>query len=318
MAASAPLRLTKPDFALIEELFHELGPVPRLCIDFDAARLRTYRKDLNKELGKLSIDSLEELVDEGESLEMDSVSHKVCLIRRFYSTPLEFSDDVKISPITPYVGSRIAFQLKNAERHELIRLYKKFIRLPSTRKMSGDIFEAYCQQLFCEHISITFVPMVRIGGSKASKKKNQPQWHTINIQLTPQPLEKKRRTALRKKTPLVIRPNTFVEYTSPKLSKKLTIKPDVYYSPASPNQVGFDSFIVHNYILYLFQFRVKPKHDIKDFFHFFSGCTGLPSRQHWRFIFVRPSDIRSTLTCPFPSTAALRKLPLYLAEVDMK
>src|SRR5882762_2107634 len=192
MVASVPLRLTKPDFALIEALFHELGPVPRLCIDFEAARLRTYRKDLNKELGKLSIDSLEELVDEGESLEMDSVSHKVCLICRFYLTPLEFSDDIKISPITPYVGSRIAFQLKNAERHKLIRLYKKFIRLPLARKMSGDIFEAYCQQLFCEHISITFILMVCIGGSKASKKKNQPQWHTINIQLTPQLLEKKR------------------------------------------------------------------------------------------------------------------------------
>jgi hypothetical protein len=317
MAASAPLRLPDPDLDLIKELFDELGPVPRLCIDYDEARLRAYRKDLKKELGGLSINKLEKLVDAEESLAMDAVSHKLCLIRRFHQTPLEFSEDVEVSPITPYVGSRIAFQLKNAERHELIRLYKKFVRLPATRTMSGDIFEAYCQQLFCKHISIKFVPMVRIGGSKASKKKKQLQWHTTNIKLTPQLLEKKRRNALRQKTSLVIHPKTFVEYTSPKLSKKLTIKSDVYYSPASPNQVGFDSFIVHNHILYLFQFTVKPKHDIKDFVDFFSRCTGLPSQQNWSFIFIRPSDIRSTMTCPFP-TATLRKLPLYSAEMKMK
>ena len=215
--ASAPLRLGNLDLDLINKLFDVLGPVPRLCIDFDEDKLEDYRKDLNKELGKLSIDSLEELVDEGESLEMDAVSHKVCLIRRFYSTKLRFSKKVKVSPITPYVGSRIAFQLKNAQRHELIRLYKKFIHLPSTRKMSGDVFEAWCHQVFCERISIKFVPMVREGGSKVAKKKNQHQWHTTNMKLTSKLLENKRRYALRKGTVLDIRPGTFVEYTSPKL-----------------------------------------------------------------------------------------------------
>ncbi|KIM71249.1 hypothetical protein PILCRDRAFT_758372 [Piloderma croceum F 1598] len=56
---------------------------------------------------------------------------------------------------------------------------------------------------------------------------------------------------------------------------------------------------------------------VKDFVNFFSKCTGLPSQQHWRFIFIKPPDIRSTLKCMFPSTDALRKLPLYSAEVDM-
>jgi hypothetical protein len=32
--ASAPLRLNNPDFRLINDVFDELGPIPRLCIDF--------------------------------------------------------------------------------------------------------------------------------------------------------------------------------------------------------------------------------------------------------------------------------------------
>ena len=79
---------------------------------------------------------------------------------------------------------------------------------------------------------------------------------------------------------LDIHPGTFVEYTSTKLHKRFKIKPDVYYSPGSSNQLeaGFVSFIIYNQILYLFQFTVKPKHDIKDFLGFFNNCTGIPSQ----------------------------------------
>jgi hypothetical protein len=158
--------------------------------------------------------------------------------------------------------------------------------------------------------------MVRIGDSEVSKNKRQPQWHTTNTKLS-KLLEIKRRAAFRKRVSLDINPQTSVEFTSPKLRQKLKIKSDVYYSPAAPNQIGFDSFIVHDHILYLFQFTVKAKHDVKDFFDFFDKCTGLPSREHWRFIFVRPLDIYTTLKCPFPSTDALRQLALYSAQVDM-
>jgi hypothetical protein len=131
-------------------------------------------------------------------------------------------------------------------------------------------------------------------------------------------LENKRRAALRKRMSLDINPQTSIEFISPKLHKKLKIKSDVYYSPAAPNQIGFDSCIVNGHFLYLFQFIVKPNHDIKDFFDFFDKCTGLPSQEHWRFIFIRPLDIYTTLKCPFPSTDALWNLALYSAEVEME
>jgi hypothetical protein len=93
-------------------------------MEFDEDKLEDYRAELKQVLGNISIEKLEELADAGKSLKMDVISHKVCLIRRFNSTKLRFSMKVKVSPITPYVGSRIAFQLKNTQRHELMRLYK--------------------------------------------------------------------------------------------------------------------------------------------------------------------------------------------------
>jgi hypothetical protein len=98
----------------------------------------------------------------------------------------------------------------------------------------------------------------------------------------------------------------------------LKIKPNVYYSPAAPNQIGFNSFIMHNHILYLFQFMVKAAHGIKDFLGFFDKCTGHPSRTHWCFIFIKPLDRHTMMKYPVPATDALQELALYSAEVAVK
>jgi hypothetical protein len=105
-------------------------------------------------------------------------------------------------------------------------------------------------------------------------------------------------------------------FTSPKdTGKKLKIIPNAYYTPAAPNQKGFDSFVLHNNILYLFQFTNAATHRIKDFFESFEACTGLPARKQWRFIFVNPSDTETAMKCPVPVTKALQQLVPYSAEV---
>jgi hypothetical protein len=109
-----------------------------------------------------------------------------------------------------------------------------------------------------------------------------------------------------------IRPSSSVQFVSPKLNRKLKIKSNVYYTP---NQEGFDSFIKHDHILYLFQFTNAMTHGIKKFFPFFHKCTGHPPRRNWRFIFVIPSDTRTAMKCPVPGTNALQKLTLHSAKV---
>jgi len=325
--------VNNPDFDHINNVFDELGPIPRLCLDYSVEALSSYRRSLSKALSKLTVEKLEDLVGAATCLEMDpngaknlamdTIFHKICLIRRL--NPADLDDEVEVLPITAIVGSRIAFQLRNTERSEQIRLYKQLTALPEAKRLSGNVFEAYCQQRFSERISIEFVQMVRLGGSKVSgkvsKKKRRylHQWHTSNTKLEPPSLEYARKAALKKRTPFDIRPSSSVEFISWKLTKKKPeIKPDVYYSPAAPNQEGFDSFIMHNGILYLFQFTNAATHDIKDFVDFFDKCTGHPARRtDWRFIFVIPNDTDTAMKCLVPATNALRNFALYSAEVAL-
>jgi hypothetical protein len=230
---------------------------------------------------------------------------------------IQFSNAVKVLPITAFIGSSIALQLRNADHTEMRRLYKKFVSRPSTREISDVLFKAYGHGTFTHSIWVRYFPMVRIGGSKVSKNKNQPQWHSTNAKLSPQLLGDKPQAALRKQRDLQLRPWQSIQYTSAKLHKRLTIRSRVYYLPAFPNQFGFDSFVVYDNILYFFKFTIKATHDIEDFFEFLDNCTGLPPRKDWRFMFVRPREIRNTLKCPFQSTDALRDLTLYSSEMIM-
>jgi len=317
--------VNNPDFDHINNVFDELGPIPRLCLDYSVEALSSYRRSLSKALSKLTIEKLEDLVgattclemdpNGAKNLAMDTIFHKICLIRRL--NPADLDDEVEVLPITAIVGSRIAFQLRNTERSEQIRLYKQLTALPEAKRLSGNVFEAYCQQRFSERISIKFVSMVRLEDSK-NKRCYLHQWYTSNTKLTPPSLEKARKAALEERTSLDIRPLSSFEFISPKRTgRNLKVEPDVYYTPAAPNQEGFDSFIIHDGILYLFQFTNATTHGIKDCFDFFAKCTGYPPRKNWRFIFVIPSDTETAMKCPVPATHALRKLALYSAEVAL-
>jgi hypothetical protein len=176
------LRLENPNYGHINDIFDELGPIPRLCIDYSTRDLLKYKTSLSMELSNLTVKKLEDLVgaarsmemgpSEGRNLAMDSISHKICLIQRLNPTDLVLSFEAEVLPVTAIVASRIAFQLRNAERSEQIRLYKHLTALPMAKKLSGNLFEAYCQQRFSERISIEFVgnccngPSGRFGGFK--------------------------------------------------------------------------------------------------------------------------------------------------------
>ena len=318
--------MDNPDFDHIDNIFDELGPIPRLCLDYGVDELSDYRDALSDALSMLTIKNLEDLVHAAKRLDtgasglqnsaMDSISHKICLIRRL--NPAHLGRKVEVLPITAIIGSRIASQLTNAERSEQIRLYKLLTALPEGKRMSGNVFEAYCQQRFRERISIEFAPLVRLEDSNAPKNKSRylHQWYTSNTMLTPPSLEVSRKVALKKRTSLDIRPSSSFEFISSKRTgRKLKIISDVYYTPAAPNRDGFGSFIIHGGNLYLFQITNAITHGIKDFLGFFAQCTGCPARKNWRFIFVIPSDTETAMTCSVPATNALRELSLYSAEV---
>ena len=152
----------------IEAVFYELGPTPRLC--FGSERfLIEYQANLDEALEGISLAYLESLTTR-HRLALNAVSHKIFMLRRLTIDVDTVS--VCIQPISPFVASKVARRMRALKRHELVSLFKRYNALPSTRIMSGDVFEAYCHVIFSTRIEFDFVPMVRIGGQPSQGKED--------------------------------------------------------------------------------------------------------------------------------------------------
>jgi hypothetical protein len=110
------------DHESVNRVFNELGPIPRLCIDYLGPDnlIERYREDVQEAISNVTASEIEQLFS--GSLTMDAVSHKICLISRRDKEDLN-SDDI-VSPITPYINSRLTSHFRSLERDEQIRLYK--------------------------------------------------------------------------------------------------------------------------------------------------------------------------------------------------
>jgi len=143
----------------------------------------------------------------------------------------------------------------------------------------------------------------------------QPQWHSshVSLQVHDPSLEASRQKALKQSLVIDIRPHQTVEFTDDGPSPVL---PDVFYVPAATNHEALDSFILLNGHLYIFQFTVGMKHDIKPgLIHFLTPRQGVPSIGNWRFVFVIPPNL--ILKCPRPWRLELRQLHPYSVVVSI-
>lgn len=143
-------------------VFNELGPTPQLCIDYlrSGDMIERYRQDVQEAISNLTTSELQRLLRDARSLTMDAVSHKICLITRkdredMYSRAI-------VSPITPYIKSRLANHFRTLERGEQIYLYKYFSKVPGSTAMAGVFFEAAAQGCFQDGITLELLPMVRL------------------------------------------------------------------------------------------------------------------------------------------------------------
>ena len=317
---SAPLTLTHPDFKLIDQVYDQFGPIPRICFEhaLDPCDWESYKQDFFMTLCDLTPQRLETLVGESGRLAMGEVSRKICLIRRVGSVAA--SAAVQISPMTDFVGSQIAIRFRHHQLRDQIQLYKGLAAIPSARGMTGNIFEAYGQQLFQRQISIEYLPMVRLSDRTLSAGEVQTlgnrasQWHTSHTALDDDDLEAIRQTILATKSTLVVSPSGTCEYCESNV--KARIEPDVYYMPRSANQVAFDSFILHDGYLFIFQFTgaSSKSHQVKfGLFTFLAQCAAnnnIPERDKWRFIFVIPDNV-DLHTCLYPQSAELQELEFF-------
>jgi len=90
----------------INEVFNQLGPTPRLCIQLlsNVSELEEYEVALSKAVLNTTVGQVRRLFSKASELTMDTVSHQIWLVRH------DHWDDVHsravVTPITPSIQSR--------------------------------------------------------------------------------------------------------------------------------------------------------------------------------------------------------------------
>ena len=294
----------------VNETFDLLGPTPRLCVDSSFYELEEYKNAVNEAIKNITADKIQKLMNDTSGLSMDKISHKICLLSR------EQRDDVHsgavVAPITHAIQSRLSTKFRNLHRDEQIRLYKYFERMPESRKVGGIFYEAIVQSYLQDGRLLELVPMVTLEGMKKRPEEElQHQWYSGHI-IIHNPALEARRQHVSNRLEVNIHPNRTLEYTDNGLQ---SIEPNVFYVPEVTNQKAFDSFILLDGLLYIFQITVGLKHDINHGLLDVADKYGFPPRNQWRFVFIIPPNI--TLTVPRPWRLALRDLSPYSAVIHV-
>ena len=189
--------------------------------------------------------------------------------------------------------------MRALERHELVGLFHRYIALPSTRKMAGDIFEAHCHVNFSTRIQFEF------DGTHWRSDEKQSCKGTLTALEFWRSKESKALVSVSAKTiSLSTNPAHVVAYNTGSVSDGLQVQADVYCMSLKANQVG----LTHTFYttLYLLQMTTFAVHPIKaNLALFLQSLKGLPSQRRWQFIFVKPPRLY-ILPCPVPNCAELR------------
>ncbi len=135
----------KLDRECVNAIFDELGPTPRLCIDYlRSAQIEQYKWDIKTAISALTTNKLERLFLDAKSLTIDNTSHKIYLISR--RDRENVSSLAIVSPITSSIKFRLASHFQSLELREKIRLYKFFSKVFDSSAMAGVFFEAAGQR----------------------------------------------------------------------------------------------------------------------------------------------------------------------------
>ena len=191
------------------------------------------------------------------------------------------------------------------EQKERLRIYLLLARVQGSKIMTSIVFESLAQLQLQEEVSLNLVPMVEVPAPRKGNAKWESQPSSRADTANPPFLTQ-------------FKPTNTVEYDKSELSR---FKPGVFYVPMS-NQVAFDSFMLVDQVLYIFQFSISASHEItEDIMKFLSQPTLEEKLQgtEWRFVFVIPPG--STIVCSESNAAKLKgfwdRAGLFTAEVDV-
>ena len=206
-------------------------------------------------------------------------------------------------------------------RMEQLLAYESFEGMEYSKPIAGVLFGAMGQCQLQEEVSLDLIPMVKQRtGKKAAQWTSQPGNGSTAPDSMDQCSGSVGADAANAIIPVKFKPEGVVQYAGSKLE---TFQPGVFYVPESSDQVAFDSFILADGVLLIFQFTSASSYQIKEgIMNIFSQPTLASMFQgtESRFVFVIP--LGETVVCPESDGATLEgfgeRVSLFSAEFDPK
>ena len=284
--------------------YDSLGPTPRFCLELTCDEAIDFISDRDTAIYETSPNNLKKLFSDSFRLSLDTLSHKICLVRRMRgSTPGDRGFTTEF--ISAGVRQKVVQRLEHFSDEQLLDMWTMFSKLGNARGMTGPIFEALVHRRFRRCINLDATPMFR------SNRANS-RWHASFS--TKRPSSATVYGVAQQNFSLQVDVGMTHVYDT---TTTLIIKPDIYYLPRSGQQVALDSFILNGEYLNIFQCTGGQAHDIKGGIgSFLASCSGLPDRTKWRFLFVVPDDLDS-FSCPASSDPVVKALGFYTSRISM-
>jgi hypothetical protein len=289
---SVALHGLAPDNPDIDAMYDHFGPTPRICFEYvrNPALLVTHQEHQSEALSNFSVEKLRNMVQDTGSFSSDSESHAIFLVKRVPKMDLIRANlntcggadfcYASVEPITSTVKVALRNELWKQPREEQLILYNQLKNVKSARRIAGLVFESLVHSKLQQEIKLELIPMVKRPSSGCDHRR----WHSaLSNGTNPSPMR-----------PLYIKPARMFAYPGSSLEK---IEEDVYYVPESDNQVAFDSFIVSNGSLFIFQISIASYHPIKKGIVSFFSQESLPPKENWNFVFVIPAEPGSEISC---------------------
>ena len=240
-----------------------------------------------------------------------SVSPSIFLVRREELPPSHerYLQRYTIEPITAQISQKFKYKLIEATQEQRLDIYETFEPVRQGRRLARLAFEMIGHRRFQKEVELTLIPMAKDPNPRRGLTVWQSQF-----------LGESEPMGSVGAIPISFKPQDITQYQWPGPN---VVGSSIYYVPESSNQVAFDSFVVDDRVLYIFQFTIATSHQIRagimDFLSQQSLRTTLQGEE-WRFIFIIPPG--HMVECPEASDNRLeefwKKVELYSAVIDPK
>ena len=149
--------------------YNSLGPTACFCFELTCDEVIIHISDLDRIIYKTSPDDLKNIFKDSSWLSLDTLSHKICLVRHMQGSALG-NRGFTTEFISATVREKVEQRLEHFSDEQLLDIWNMFLRFGEAQGMTGSIFEVWVHWQFKRCIDLHATPMLRLDRANS-------RWH---------------------------------------------------------------------------------------------------------------------------------------------